>query len=443
MAQNYILLERIELAASAASVTFSNIPQSGYTDLKVVYSARVDSSAQDVINISLNGISSGFSSKLFYGLGSSTGSQSSPAQQSGIMGISNSTANTFSNGEMYIFNYLSSSYKNISSQAAAENNATSAVMGLFGTLWSNTAAINSVTLTPAGGNFVANSTFSLYGLAAVGTTPAAPKAEGGDVFYSDGTYWYHFFKSSGTFTALQPLSCDILQVAGGGGGGGGVGGGGGAGGVLGYASQSVSGTVSVTVGAGGGRGTGNGTDGATNGGNSQFGLLTASVGGGKGGSINAGQAGANGGSGGGGAGSNTYGTGTSGQGSNGATTSNAGGGGGGKGGAGSAGGSSLLGGDGGASVNTVTNWGTLSSISSIIGVSGYIAGGGGGSGNGGSTGGIGGGGGATNGGSTGPATDATANTGSGGGGGGYEAGGALARLGGNGGSGVVVVRYAV
>jgi hypothetical protein len=37
---NYVLLERIELNASAASVTFANIPQTGYTDLKVVLSAR-------------------------------------------------------------------------------------------------------------------------------------------------------------------------------------------------------------------------------------------------------------------------------------------------------------------------------------------------------------------------------------------------------------------
>jgi hypothetical protein len=35
-------LERIELNATAASVTFANIPQTGYTDLKVVVSARLD-----------------------------------------------------------------------------------------------------------------------------------------------------------------------------------------------------------------------------------------------------------------------------------------------------------------------------------------------------------------------------------------------------------------
>jgi hypothetical protein len=33
MTENYVLLETIELTQSAASVTFDNIPQTGYTDL--------------------------------------------------------------------------------------------------------------------------------------------------------------------------------------------------------------------------------------------------------------------------------------------------------------------------------------------------------------------------------------------------------------------------
>jgi len=40
MPANYVLLERIELNASAASVVFNNIPQSGYTDLKIEMSVR-------------------------------------------------------------------------------------------------------------------------------------------------------------------------------------------------------------------------------------------------------------------------------------------------------------------------------------------------------------------------------------------------------------------
>ena len=42
MPENYVLLERTELNAAAASVTFANIPQTGYTDLKIVVSARAN-----------------------------------------------------------------------------------------------------------------------------------------------------------------------------------------------------------------------------------------------------------------------------------------------------------------------------------------------------------------------------------------------------------------
>ena len=37
---NHILLQKTKLTSSTASVTFSNIPQSGYTDLKIVVSGR-------------------------------------------------------------------------------------------------------------------------------------------------------------------------------------------------------------------------------------------------------------------------------------------------------------------------------------------------------------------------------------------------------------------
>jgi hypothetical protein len=64
------------------------------------------------------------------------------------------------------------------------------------------AAITSITITPqAGKSFQQYSTFYLYGVAALGTTPAiVPYATGGDTIMTDGTYWYHTFVSSGTFT---------------------------------------------------------------------------------------------------------------------------------------------------------------------------------------------------------------------------------------------------
>jgi hypothetical protein len=122
---------------------------------------------------------------------------------------SSQTASTFNNADIYVPNYTSSTNKSISIDTVVENNATANEMSFIAGLWSQTAAINSISFAPYTGDFAANSTFSLYGLAAVGTEPViAPKATGGNLIENDGTYWIHTFTSTGTFTPLQGLSCD-------------------------------------------------------------------------------------------------------------------------------------------------------------------------------------------------------------------------------------------
>jgi hypothetical protein len=345
------------------------------------------------------------------------------------------TANTFGSSDVYIPNYTSSNQKSISVDDAMENNATTAYDTLSTSLWSGTVAITSINIFPGSGSFAQYSTFSLYGVSALGVTPTkAPKAAGGSIIQTDGTYWYHAFLSSGFFTPATNLSCDVLVVAGGGGGGMQHGGGGGAGGVLAFASQSVGTSAqTVTVGGGGARSTSDSARGS-NGTNSSFASLTASVGGGGGGSRFA-ESGSTGGSGGGGGYLGAGGSATSGQGFAGATGNGSGGGGGG---AGAVGGN--LG--GGAGTTSVTNWGALTTALSTtgLGVSNYLAGGGGGGGWT-TTGGTGGSGGGGNGGYPGQPTAGTANTGSGGGGGYYDGTSTTNYYGANGGAGLVIVRY--
>jgi hypothetical protein len=455
MPANYVLLERVELNASAASVTFSNIPQSGYTDLKVVVSSRTTDTTT-AGSITFNGTGTGFTGIRLFGSGSSVASGSSTAAV--LTNSSGYTASTYSNSEIYIPNYAGSNYKSVSVDGVSENNATESYAMFNAILWSNTAAITSVTIAPAGGSFVIYSTFSLYGLAALGTTPTiAPKASGGSI-YNDGTYWYHTFLSTGAFVPATALSCDVLVVAGGGSGGGNstangaAGGGGGAGALLYYASQSLTATShTCTIGAGGsGSGTG------SNGVNSSFGALTAATGGGQGGSFSTPTGSTlNGGSGGGGAGRNATETNTGGTGSqnfNGGTGYSgsglaiAGGGGGGSSAAGSNA-ANRTGGAGGTAITSYSSW--LSATNA--GVSGAIAGGGGGgasyhptygNGTGGTTTG-GGGAGYSSSGSAGAGTAGVTNTGGGGGGGGDNAQSGGSFNGGNGGSGIVIIRYPI
>jgi hypothetical protein len=198
----------------------------------------------------------------------------------------------------------------------------------FAGLWSNTAAITSIEFLShlKAVKFVANSTFSLYGLAAVGTTPAiAPKASGGNVIATDGTYWYHAFLASGTFTPQTGLTCDVLVVAGGGGGGRIVSGGGGAGGLLTFASESLTAAnYTVTVGAGGAGFATSGFGAGSTGSNSQFGALTTCSGGAGGSNSGAGLSGGSGSGGAGTGGTNAGGSASpSGQGNAGGTGINA------------------------------------------------------------------------------------------------------------------------
>jgi hypothetical protein len=446
MSNSYVLLEKVVVgSAGASSVTFANIPQTGYTDLVVKVCARTTRTGTDVddeLQVTFNGSTSGYSTRMIEGNGSTTRSVANSGSYlgRGTLPTDNATASTFGNTEYYIPNYAGSANKSVSIDSTMENNATTSLMLMTAGLWANTAAITSISFT-ALGPFDANSTFYLYGVAKLGTTPTiAPKATGGDVIMTDGTYWYHQFNSSGTFTPAVALTCDYLVVAGGAGGASDAGGGGGAGGLRSTVTATGGGgsletalslgtsTYTVTVGAGGATG--------SSGNNSVFSTITSTAGG-AGGTYNTN--GTNGGSGG-GAGwfdgaTRSGGTGTANQGYAGGVNAT----GVGSSGAGGGGGANAVGGNGsspngGAGGNGVAT--------SITGSSVTYAGGGGGGGNNtvpgtGGAGGSGGGGGGQ-GGST-AAVSGTANRGAGGGGGRAGGGGAAAA----GGSGVVVVRYLV
>lgn len=285
----------------------------------------------------------------------------------------------------------------------------------------------------------------------------------------DSSYNYHICTTSGVFMPSFSGNVEVMVVAGGGGGGMDMGGGGGGGGYLTSASYAVTaGTgVTVTVGAGGVGGPSGGTAGnninhqywisATQGGNSVFGSLTA-IGGGYGGSSYVGYTPnyGNGGAGGSGGGStgyvgngSTYGAGTAGQGNRGGTgaTYYSGGG----------GGAGAQGTDAASAAH-----GGIGILNAILGPSYYWAGGGGGAGYSsgqGGNGGAGGGGGGANGFATGGSGLNTGDNGGGGRGGtqsnchgghaGMNTGGGGGggahynrnNYGGNGGSGIVVIRY--
>jgi hypothetical protein len=157
------LIESKTLATAAASIEFTSIPQDG-TDLVVLVSSRSDGAfTSSELDISFNGSTSNFTARYLYGSGSAAGSTTDTT----LVGVStgaNATSNTFGNATIYISNYAGSTNKSISTDSVGENNATSAFQAIAATLWSQTAAITSLTLRLDSGarNFVAGSTASLY-----------------------------------------------------------------------------------------------------------------------------------------------------------------------------------------------------------------------------------------------------------------------------------------
>jgi hypothetical protein len=148
----------------STSFDFTSIP-STYTDLCIKWSARggnVD--PVEFVTISFNGSTSSFSARFLRGRGSSVDSYTDTTLITQANG-STSTANTFSNGEIYIPNYAGSNYKSYSMDGVTENNATAADAVLGAGLWSSSSAINRVTITCSGGrSFVQYSTAYLYGV---------------------------------------------------------------------------------------------------------------------------------------------------------------------------------------------------------------------------------------------------------------------------------------
>jgi hypothetical protein len=428
----YVALATQTLGTAASSVTFSSIP-AGYTDLIIVINGANATSGDENIWFRCNGdTATNYSYTQLYGTGSSAGS----TRASGSSMSLGRGGTTVSSSIIQFMNY--SNTTTFKTALGRGNNTGGVVIANVG-LWRNTAAINEIYIGSNAGNFNAGYTFSIYGIAA---TSVGAKATGGDI-YSDASYYYHVFDANGTFTPTQSISADVLVVAGGGGTATQASGGGGAGGVCYQVARSLTATgYTVTVGAGG---TGAGASG-TAGGNSVFDTITA-LGGGYAVQTAAGVAGGSGSgaaynTGSGGAatqGSSGGATGYGNAGANGTNSGNQGAGGGGGAGAAGSSGTSSVGGNGGVGLSTWSSWGTATGVGDNVSGTYYFAGGGGGAVVGGTVNGIGGLGGGGNGGqysNSFAATNGKSNTGGGGGGGGNFGNFA------NGGSGVVIVRYA-
>jgi hypothetical protein len=430
------------LPSAVASITLSNIPTT-FTDLVVVIKGSTSSSGQS-IGMYVNGdTGSNYSETSLVGDGSSAlSARISSTTFARVVGRYHGTSASLSDTSItQIQNYSNlTTFKTAINRSNVSAGVTSSTI-----LWRSTAPITSLTFFgEASTNIITGSTITLYGIKAAAP---APKATGGDVITTDGTYWYHAFKNTGVFDVKQALTADYLIVAGGGAGGGQIGGGGGAGGLRYFANQSfTSGTTYIAAVGGGGAGINGVQTESGNGINSSFAGNSATGGGGGGGNGGTFAGGKNGGSSGGAGEFSASFSGNAGgytpvegySGGNAFQSPNYGSGGGGGAGGNGSNGTGSAGGNGGIGVNT------YSAIASATGtgVSGYYAGGGGGSIID-STQGSGGAGGGGRGGTFNDIVQPQSGTQNTGGGGGGQASNSASFPSGSGGSGIIIVRYPV
>lgn len=165
MATTFVKIATVTVGAGgSASMVFSSIP-STYTDLIIKISARSVGTSTNAILLRLNGSSTNGTIRAVEGNGAAASSWTDTQSYAGNIPPSTYTASTFANNEVYIPNYAGSTNKSSSVDSVTENNATTALADLQANLWSNTAAVTSITLAPNGANnFAEFSTATLYGI---------------------------------------------------------------------------------------------------------------------------------------------------------------------------------------------------------------------------------------------------------------------------------------
>jgi hypothetical protein len=167
-----ILISNQTLATSAASVTFSSIPQT-YTDLVLRFSARCNEATISTnLLVEFNGdyLSPTTYSDTYLSGNGSTPTSSKVSNDTAFTPFfsidgNSATANTFGNGEVYIPNYTSTTNKPISNFGVGESNATAVSMSIVAGLYRTSSAITQIALYPNNlGNLVSGSSFALYGI---------------------------------------------------------------------------------------------------------------------------------------------------------------------------------------------------------------------------------------------------------------------------------------
>lgn len=162
---SYESISTVTLTGSQASIQFSSIP-STYKHLQIrgVGATVVGSTGNSNVYFYANSdtTAGNYYTHYLYGTGAAAGATSAA---SSVISFETSNSSTYPAGVVLdILDYADTNkYKTGRALSGMDFNG-SGLIALTSTLWKNTAAISSITLTAQDGNWAANSKFALYGI---------------------------------------------------------------------------------------------------------------------------------------------------------------------------------------------------------------------------------------------------------------------------------------
>ncbi len=160
------LVSSVDLTTSTATISFTAIPQTGQ-DLVIIFNPRTGrTNIVDELRVQFNSdTSASYNSISMIGNGSTTSSSAITSGTSGrgdYVSGNSSVASSFSNHQIYIYDYAQSTYaKNVSIESIHENNNTVAYQTFWNFTYTPTTAITSISLS-AITSFAQYSSASLY-----------------------------------------------------------------------------------------------------------------------------------------------------------------------------------------------------------------------------------------------------------------------------------------
>lgn len=167
------LIARVVISTASSTVQFTSIPQN-YQHLQIRSISRTDGTVRGQ-TLSFNGVGgTSYSFHGIYGLGGSTQGAEADFNIASMTVCTQTfaadTSNIFASSIVDILDYsLTTKNKVVRSLSGRDQNGAGAILTYCG-LFNNTSAITSITISTSsvagGGNFIAPSTFSLYGVVA-------------------------------------------------------------------------------------------------------------------------------------------------------------------------------------------------------------------------------------------------------------------------------------